>query len=229
MPLKRREQPFGAIAKLHERLADAKSLIEIHETLTGDQPGRRFGVDALNRSVILLSVAAWEGFIEDLVVEAAKRFEDEVSGPSKLPKTARNSMLSHLYDSQNWATFNEKTLDGLWSITGSHWRTTYLNYVEQQANTLNTPNSQNTIRLLKKCLGINDCTAGWIGGKRWKPDIYRKKLDALLELRHRIAHGAVGQKAVRKVTATAAVALVQFLAEKLEETTRVHVGALVRD
>lgn len=46
-------------------LKNAKDLVEIHNRL-GGRPGRRFGEMSLNRAVVILTVAAWQAYVEDL-------------------------------------------------------------------------------------------------------------------------------------------------------------------
>src|SRR5258708_4930723 len=50
-----------------ENLGQVKNLLTIHEFATGNKPGRRHsGFSTLNKSGVVLLVACWEAFIEDL-------------------------------------------------------------------------------------------------------------------------------------------------------------------
>lgn len=66
MPSRARSQVLDVV------LADVDQLIDVHEDQTGTERGRRWNVDAINRSGIVLTIAGWESFIEALAKEAAE-------------------------------------------------------------------------------------------------------------------------------------------------------------
>lgn len=74
------------IANLRSNVAEVKRLISIHAQLTGDGPGRRYDVQVLNKSAILLVVATWESFIESLVLTSASFPVDHLNDISQVPK-----------------------------------------------------------------------------------------------------------------------------------------------
>lgn len=51
-------------------LADAAELDAAHTRLRTGQPGRQWGLGAINRAVVVLCVSAWEAYLEELVKEA---------------------------------------------------------------------------------------------------------------------------------------------------------------
>lgn len=51
-------------------LADATELDAAHTRLRTGQPGRQWGLGAINRAVVVLCVSAWEAYLEELVREA---------------------------------------------------------------------------------------------------------------------------------------------------------------
>lgn len=51
-------------------LHDAVELDEAHANLRTGGPGRQYGLGALNRAAVVMCVAAWEAYIEELVKEA---------------------------------------------------------------------------------------------------------------------------------------------------------------
>jgi hypothetical protein len=54
---------------LRQLLADANQLDAIHNQLRTGAPGRQYGLDSLNRAAMVISVSAWESFIEELLRE----------------------------------------------------------------------------------------------------------------------------------------------------------------
>lgn len=62
--------PSQALAALTDRLKDADQLMDAHRAVGGDQRGRRFEVEGLNRAAILMLSAHFEGYLEDVMAEA---------------------------------------------------------------------------------------------------------------------------------------------------------------
>lgn len=214
--------PKHVLQTLEIRLADAERLIEIHEETTGLQAGRRFNFDALNRSAVILSVAAWEGFVEDLLKHGAKFFAQRLEGPSALPENVRDAMIAQMHADGGWAKLTEKSKRGIWSLSGSGWRAAYLRYASERIRALNTPNYENLNKLFASVLGLSDFAQNW-GAKRWSKQAYVTKLDEVLLLRHRIAHGALGNETVGKGRAKSAIALVRRAAGWTSHATDTHV------
>src|SRR5690348_11718165 len=55
---------------LYDNFAEVRQLIDIHRRLTGKKRGRRVGTDVVNACGIVLAVACWESFVEDLAALA---------------------------------------------------------------------------------------------------------------------------------------------------------------
>jgi hypothetical protein len=214
-----------SIARLQTRLEDARRLIKIHEECTGNEPGRRHGYDTLNKSVIVLTVAAWEDFIEDLAKYAAIQISTRAKGPSTLPSNVRDAMLAHLYLTAGWSLPTQKTKDAVWALSGRGWRREYLAYVRVRVESFHTPNYANAKKLYSSLIGLSDLTQTW-GASRWRPEDYRRKLDDLLKLRHRIAHGIIGNETVGKTKAKQAIAIVERVSGWTEKAVLDHLRSL---
>ena len=76
-----------------------KQLQKIHEKLEQGK-GRRHRQEALHRAGIVMCVAAWEAYVEDLVCEAADHIYTELTAPSRGSHSALDlpSCLSHNQD-----------------------------------------------------------------------------------------------------------------------------------
>lgn len=55
---------------LDQLLADATQLDVIHTRMRTGTPGRQYGIESLNRSALVISVSAWESFVEELMRES---------------------------------------------------------------------------------------------------------------------------------------------------------------
>ncbi len=51
-------------------LEDADELVDVHGQMRTGLPGRQWGLGALNRAVVVMSVSAWEAYIEEVIIEA---------------------------------------------------------------------------------------------------------------------------------------------------------------
>lgn len=77
---------FGSFETL---LGSVDQLIEIHGRLqTG--AGRRHRQDALHRSGVVLTVAAWQAYVEKVSVDALDWIESQIAGPLQAPLNPHN-------------------------------------------------------------------------------------------------------------------------------------------
>jgi hypothetical protein len=56
---------------LKQLLRDAEELNDSHAVLKTGNPGRQFGLASLNRAMVVMSVSAWESYVEELMRESA--------------------------------------------------------------------------------------------------------------------------------------------------------------
>ena len=53
-------------------LLDADELNGIHRQLRTGGPGRQYGLASLNRAAVVMSVSAWESYVEELMRESVQ-------------------------------------------------------------------------------------------------------------------------------------------------------------
>jgi len=217
--------PTPAFQRLHARLADGKRLIEIHEECTGAAAGRRRGYDAPNRSAVILAVAAWEGYSEDLLEASVGRVLRYMASPSQLPQGVREAMVAHLHEAENWSKLTAASKTSIWGLTGDGWRTAYVTYARAKIAALRTPDYRNLKKLYAGVIGLPDISSLW-GARRWTAADYVTRLNSLLLLRHRIAHGVIGAKTVGKTKAAGAVALIERLAGWTDKSVIAHLNSI---
>ncbi len=63
-------------------LQDAKELDSAHSRLRTGQPGRQWGLGAINRAAVVMSLSAWEAYIENVVIEAINSFRPNPPHPT---------------------------------------------------------------------------------------------------------------------------------------------------
>lgn len=209
------------LIRLEKRLADARRLVEIHEEATGPDPGRRHNYDVLNRSAVVLAVAAWESFIEDLAAANARFLARRLFNANAMPDHVRDGMLFWMHAEHKLHTLNRTSKDALWRLTDDKWRTEYVRFAVSKLKRFNTPNHDNVRRLFSEIFGIEDVARSW-GYRRWPHEIYVRKLNELLRLRHEIAHGTIGDEAVRKTRARDGINLVSALSSRTDGALVTH-------
>jgi hypothetical protein len=60
------------LVHLEQLLEDADELDEAHGRLRTGSAGRQYGLSSLNRAVVVLSVSAWESYVEELMRESLR-------------------------------------------------------------------------------------------------------------------------------------------------------------
>jgi hypothetical protein len=59
-------------AHLTQLLLDAEELDDIHSQFATGSAGRQYGLASLNRAAVIMSVSAWESYVEELMREAVQ-------------------------------------------------------------------------------------------------------------------------------------------------------------
>lgn len=146
-------------------------------------PEHRRDLSVLNKSSVVLLVACWESFIEDL---ASTSFEfmlshapDHKAFPSKLLALTSRSF---------WETKDER---GIWALAGDGWKAVLTKnkneILAKHLGSFNTPRAEQVDTLFESVVGLRRLSLEW----HWKgmnaPQA-RDKLGHLISLRGDIAH-----------------------------------------
>ncbi len=147
-----------AVERLIENMKDAERLIEIHENITGDRPGRRWGMAVLNHSGVVLITAFWEAFIEDLAEEAFDFLLTQANGPNAVPKKVRALSTKPLIK-ENGDTA------AVWSLAGDGWRSVLKDHrgelMKRYVGSFNTPKPDSIDALFEGLIGLRRLSACW--------------------------------------------------------------------
>jgi hypothetical protein len=158
-------------SKTSKRFSDlivyVDQLIDIHGKLKKGK-GRRHHQEALHRAGVVLTIAAWESYVEEVLREAYDVIMTNGLAVSGTTTATIPAWAQHLFK----------------------LRATDLGHHLKQ---FNTPNAQNVRRLMEEWLGL-DPTASWQWnskgpGENWNAETCRKQLDLWLRIRHGVAHG----------------------------------------
>lgn len=202
MPSKAR-RPFDANCK------DVNRLVELHGQVGGSGPGRRYGLEVLNKSAVVLVTAFWEAYCEDLATEALEHLVTRADNANKLPVGLRKRVAKELErDAHDLA---------VWQLSGDGWRgvlRSRLDEMRQERNRrLNTPKTANINQLFLEAVGIDKVSSSW-AVRSLTATQSAALLDKYVELRGAIAHRGSGLRSTRKKDVTDYYDLVRALVGK---------------
>lgn len=209
--------PVSALDTLAENMRDIARLVEIHEAVGGTARGRRHRLDVLNRSGIVLLVASWEAFVEDLAGYALGRILATATKPSQFSQ----EILLAASRGLRVAKDERRVLD----LAGDGWRDVVRAYCTALIRALNSPGPNEVEVLFEQVMGLTGLRSRW-KLHRSNPLKAGKALDALVQRRHRIAHRAASESAVTKKELEAAITLILGLARASTATVKEHLGGL---
>ncbi len=188
---------------------DIDRLLDIHQSIAGNRPGRKYQVEVLNKASIVLVTAFWEAYCEDVAAEALKFIVDHATDSSALPKELRKQVAKELGA--------DKDELAVWKLSGDGWRPVLehrLAELQTERNRkLNTPKTGQIDDLFVRALGIPKMSSRWF----WpgmSAGQASSKLDRYVELRGSIAHRGAASSAVRKGQVTDYYQLVKHLVGK---------------
>ena len=181
------------ISSLRSNLQEVTRLLKIHEGATGTKPGRRVGVEVLNKSGVVLLVACWEAYVEDLATAAFDALLSSASSHTAFP----NRVLALASQPLRAAPDESK----VWDLAGVGWRQVLSDHRDRvlgrYVGKLNTPKSAQVSELFEKLVGFPNLSSHW----RWSSltsATARDRLDALVTLRGQIAHRVTTSRSVHK-------------------------------
>lgn len=189
--------------------------MEIHGDLAGDAPGRKRGVEVLNKSAIVLMCAVWEAYCEDLAAEAVEHLVVHAEDATALPKALLKTIAAELE--------SDKSDLAIWGLAGDGWKTILrsrlADITKRRNRSLNTPKSGNIDALFEEAVGLAKVSASW----QWHNVTAAKartKLDGYVTQRGDVAHRSRAASSIKKSHATGFVKH----AERLVDATDCHIS-----
>ncbi len=162
-----------------ENMQEVKRLLQIHEQLGGTRPGRRWGSEVLNKSAVVLLVACWEAYLEDV---ASVGFDASLSACSK-PRHFAKEVIKRVGEALRHAKDERK----IWEIAGNGWKRVLSDHSAKTIENFHNPNSKSVDDFFLRILGMNGISKCW----HWagmSPERAKAKLDGIVNVRGSIAH-----------------------------------------
>jgi len=209
---------------LWENLTDIVRLLEIHARTAGTGPGRKYNVEVLNRSAIVLLVACWESFVEDLAAVSFQLLIDHADKPSVFPQKVLTLAAKDLRSDQDARK--------VWALAGDGWRSVLKKHKEaifdRYIGRMNTPRPGQVDNLYQNLMGVPAVSKAWSWG-RTSARRATQKLDELVNLRGAIAHRVSAGRPVHKQTVIEYTDFVNRIAVKTSNHIRDFIFARISE
>jgi hypothetical protein len=210
--------PSRARNLFKENAADIERLLALHQGIGGTLPGRRYGLEVLNKSAIVLITAFWEAYCEDIAAEGLEHIIKHGTSPDPLPKEIKQSIAKDLKDNKNELS--------VWDLSGDGWKKILKDRLEllknQRNKKLNTPKTQNIDELFQHSMGLSSVSSSWKWPKMTVVKA-RAKLDKYVTLRGEIAHRGIAAEAVTKKNVEDYFKFIKVLVSKTDNAVDFHV------
>lgn len=205
-----------------KNLKDIERLMELHQQEGGKSPGRRYDLEVLNKSAIVLITAYWEAYCEDIAAEALEHIIKHSKTSDTLPKELKKAIAKELK--------NDKNNLAVWEVADEKWKNYLQNRLEKlqedRNRKLNTPKSYIIEQLFVTAVGIKKVSNSW----KWPSmSVLRaeKKLDKFVNLRGSIAHRGKSSESVTKAQVQDYLDFIKTLASKTGGKVNQHVKSLI--
>lgn len=202
---------------IEDNISEVKRILAIHEELTGKGPGYRANVEVLNRSAIVLLVACWEAFVEDLAGLAFELLFTGAKKPQVFPKKVLVKASNVLRSSADEGE--------VWKLAGDGWKKVLEKHknevIASCCGKMNSPRATQVDMLFESLLGIKKISSNWHWpGSSVKDSI--TNLEELVNLRGAIAHRAKAGTSVYKKTVRRYMNLIYWISMKTSNTVVWH-------
>jgi hypothetical protein len=195
------------VRSLADNMDEVADLVRIHIRVGGTGPGRRHRVEILNRSAIVLLVACWEAFVEDLASESFSALQKGLANPTVFPKKVLALAAKSLRENPDESS--------IWALAGDGWKTVLATHrvvvLDQFVGKLNTPRPGQVDQMFEKLIGLRNLSSNW----KWKGMPNKRaleNLEQLVTLRGEISHRVTAGAPVLKKHVADAGELVLHLA-----------------
>lgn len=202
--------------------AEVTRLQEIHEEIAGTGAGRKHKVEVLNKSGIVLWIACWEAYVEDLAAAAFDIMLAKAKEPGTFPSKVLAQAARALKDA--------KDARRIWDLAGTGWKNVMKAHrsdiLKRYTGRLNTPRPDQVDELFNSLIGLPRLSTKW----RWSKCSSRqarKQLDDFVTLRGSIAHRVTAASSVHKREVIRCGRLITRLAVTSHNAVNSHMDARI--
>lgn len=209
------------LVALRKNLGDITRLLELHARVASERGGRHATLQVLDRSAVVLLVACWEAYVEDLAVASFDWLLNRCDVAKAFPSRVRARASKHLRDSKDELA--------VWELAGDGWRGVLSKHrdesVQSVIGTFNTPRTAQVDTLFDSLLGMGRISSAW----RWPAmpvQKARERLDQLVTMRGDIAHRVRHTRPLRRPEVDRSVEFINRLAIQSHNAIVSHLGRM---
>lgn len=187
-----------ARAAFDSNAKDIERLLELHLKTGGSGAGRRYNLEVLNKSAIVLITAFWEAYCEDIAAEGLEHLVEHAPSADALPDELKKQIAKKICkDPHDLAA---------WKLSDDGWREYLRKHLAdlktERDRKMNTPKTAQIDALFKEAVGISKISSKWNWAKKMTVGRATEKLDRFVTLRGAIAHRGSDGKSVTKAQVT---------------------------
>jgi len=189
-------------------IRDVQNLITLHPSAKGS-PGRPPGdTGPLLRSAVVLLHTAWENYVERVAVEGLNFLLGEIGSDH----TKLNHALKHELGA----------LKNPWALAGTGWQAEARNTVGREVGQLNTPDVENTEKLLDLAIGLPDALHSISWPKMAKAKVLGNIDEFVHDIRGEIVHKGTTPGPLDKGGVRSWIAFFNGLVSRLDKKVGTH-------
>jgi len=182
------------VLQIRKNMKEVDRLMDIHLKISGSGPGRKQNVQVINKSAIILLLACWEAYVEDLAENAFKHMLKTATSPKIFPDHVLALAAKQV---------TKLGPERIWELADVGWKISLENHKDKILEkyiikgSFNTPSAQNIDRLYAELIGLTSASKQWYWPGMSRVNT-KDKLQDLIELRGQIAHRVESSKPVYK-------------------------------
>lgn len=211
------------VQSLISNTGEVLRLLQIHRKLAGKKPGCPPDLEVLNKAAVVLLVACWEAFIEDLAKSAFDAILTVADSPDIFPSKVLTLASKSLRESQNESE--------VWKLAGDGWKKVMVAHrdaiFDRYIGRLNTPRPQQVDGLIECLIGMKAISRNW----QWKGMSNKtalQRLEALITLRGQISHRVTASHTIHKRYAERSIELINRLAAISSNRVADYIMSLIK-
>lgn len=201
-------------------LKDIEKIFSNYEELKGVHRGKR-ALDHLFRSGVLLLAAAFESYIEDVIVESVNILSDQLI-IEDLPVSVKQKIIKCV-------TKEKDELAPILLIAGDNWRGYYIQIAEKETLNLNTPKTKQIDILMKDLLGVEKISDNLeLENIVDKDGNVENELNHFIMVRGEIAHRLKGEVYLKQDVFKSHVSMIGKVVKQIDKYLQIYLMNLIR-
>lgn len=188
-----RRTPFRgqsiALRNFEKNLKHFDRLIQIHGELGGKGLGRRYGLEVLNKSAVILLCACWEAYVEDLASASFDFMLKNFKKANEFPNRVLVKVSERLK--------KKKDKREIWRIADEGWKQELTNYKDEIIGNFHSPSFNKIDELYENLLDIKNISSKCYWPKR-TIESTKSKIQKFVTIRNKLAHGPRLAKTIKK-------------------------------